>query len=357
MPGMTDVSLEKPLLAALAGRGSNKAGRVPFWFMRQAGRYLPEYRELRAKAGGFLNMVYDPAMAKEVTMQPLRRFGMDAAILFSDILVVPHALGRDVRFEEGEGPKLTPVKPDTIPFFNEAFFDRTAAPVYEAVAEIAYALPAEGFGRAALIGFAGAPWTVACYMAEGGGSRDFLAAKRWAAQDPESFGALIDSVTAATVHYLEKQVAAGAEALQIFDSWAGVLDENMFRRWVITPAREIAQRLKYSCPGVPLIGFPRGAGILYRDYAQAAGVSALGLDWQVPPKWAAGALQSLLPVQGNLDPALLLTGGDALTLAAENILGNLSGGPFVFNLGHGIIKETPPENVETLCALLRDWRQ
>ena len=343
---------QKLLLAALAGK---KTKRVPFWFMRQAGRYLPEYRQLREKAGGFLDMVYSPALAAEVTIQPLRRFGMDAAILFSDILVVPHALGCKVEFLEGEGPKLGRITVANLPFFNAPAFDARALPVYETVHRVRRMLKDEDLDHAALIGFAGSPWTVACYMAEGGGSRDFLETKRWAYSDPESFGQLIDTLVKATTYYLIRQAEAGAEALQLFDSWAGVLDEQLFRQWVIAPTREIVKNVRGEFPDIPIIGFPRGAGHFYRDYVQGTGVTAVGLDYTVPPKWAATALQPLVPVQGNLDPACLLAGGDAHLLAAESILANLGGAPFIFNLGHGMNKDTPVENVAGLCKLLQSW--
>lgn len=342
----------KPLIAALEGRASKTA---PCWFMRQAGRYLPEYRETRAKAGGFLNLVFNPDLAAEVTLQPIRRYGMDAAILFSDILVVPMMLGQDVKFAEGEGPVLKPVRSAAeIPMLAEGPFNKVTPPVLETIGRIRHGLTAEGFHDTALIGFAGAPWTVACYMVEGGGSRDFAHVKRWAYQDPAGFSRLISEVTEATVLYLEAQVRAGAEVLQIFDSWASALDEAQFRRWVIEPTRYIVQRLRMSCPGVPVIGFPRAVGALYQDYVEQTGVDAVSLDPQVPLGWAAKTLQEKVTVQGNLDPVLLLTGGDAMKREAARIIEALSGGPFVFNLGHGIIKETPPEHVAQLINIIRN---
>lgn len=344
----------KPLLGALAGR---KQAAVPVWFMRQAGRYLPEYRQVRETAGGFLELAFNPELAAEVTLQPVRRFGVDAAILFSDILTVPMMLGRDVRFAEGEGPVLDPVRGrNDIPVLEQRQFEKTVAPITETIRRVREGLQAEGFPHTALIGFAGAPWTVACYMVEGGGSRDFNNAKKWAYADPEGFSRLIGEIAETTVLYLERQVAAGAEVLQLFDSWAGVLDETQFRRWVIEPTRYITRRLQISCPGVPVIGFPRGAGRLYLDYAQETGISALSLDPQVPLRWAGAELQSLKPVQGNLDPLCLLAGGDAMAAEAERILDILGAGPFIFNLGHGILKDTPLEHVEKLVGIVRGWR-
>lgn len=342
---------EKVLIAALKG---HRGDRVPFWLMRQAGRYLPEYRDLRAKAGGFLDMVYNPNFAIEVTMQPLRRYGMDAAILFSDILVIPQALGQDLTFVEGEGPKLAPVR--TMEDLARLSFDEDVLkPVYESVAGIRTTMEKEGFGDAALIGFAGAPWTVATYMVEGRSSRDMIHVKQWAYRDPDHFQKLIDKISDATFHYLVQQVESGAEALQLFDSWAGVLDAQQYRRWVIEPARKITAALHEKFPHVPLIGFPRGSGVMYRDYAAQSGMDVIGLDPQLPLEEAA-ELQKNLPVQGNLDPVCLLGGGDALKHSAEQILRALSGGPFVFNLGHGVIKDTPPEHVEQLATIIKNWR-
>ena len=344
----------KPLLEVLSGRAQK---RIPVWLMRQAGRYLPEYREVRACAGGFLDLVFNPALAAEVTLQPVRRFGMDAAIIFSDILVVPMMLGQNVKFTEGEGPALNPIRSvKDIPVLTQSLFEKSAAPIAETIRKVRENILTEGFENTALIGFAGAPWTVACYMVEGGSSRDFTHVKKWAYADPEGFSRLIDEIAETTALYLERQVEAGAEALQLFDSWAGVLDAAQFRRWVIEPTRYITRRLRLSYPDIPVIGFPRGAGRLYQDYAQNTDVAALSLDSQVPLRWAADVLQKLKPVQGSLDPVCLLAGGDALAAGAEYVLGNLSGGPFIFNLGHGILKETPPEHVEALVEIIRAWR-
>lgn len=354
--GSTNVRSGKLFLDVLDGFD---AERAPFWFMRQAGRYLPEYRELREKKGGFLAMAMDPEAASEITMQPLRRFGMDAAIIFSDILVVPQALGQKLEFTVGEGPKLEPLRSASdIASLNAASFDGRLAPVYEAIEATRARMKTEGFaGGTALIGFAGAPWTVAAYMVEGGGSKDFLHAKTMAMTQPEAFGSLIGLLVECTAGYLCRQVKAGAEALQIFDSWAGLLDDTMFRKWVISPTREIVRLVRDVYPHVPIIGFPRGAGANYLSYAQDTGITALGLDYHVPTRWAAQVLQPMLPVQGNLDPAALLAGGDAMTGATDNILGNLGRAPFVFNLGHGVYKDTPPEHVAALCEILRSWRR
>lgn len=331
--------------------------RIPFWFMRQAGRYLPEYRELREKKGGFLPMVYDPETACEITMQPVRRFGMDAAIIFSDILVVPQALGQALEFEAGEGPKLDPIRSTKdISALNFRDFDKKLAPVYEAIKKTKAQLNTEGFSKTALIGFAGAPWTIATYMIEGGSSKDFLHTKKWAYAEPDSFSSLIHLLVESTASYLIRQIDAGAEAVQIFDSWAGVLDESQFQQWVVKPTREIAGMIREVHPHIPIIGFPRGAGGNYFAYVQGSGVNAVGLDQQVPVRWAAQVLQQHMPVQGNLDPMALLAGGDALVLAAERIIAELSRGAFIFNLGHGIHKDTPPENVAALCDMLKNWK-
>ncbi|WP_245825710.1 uroporphyrinogen decarboxylase [Oceanibaculum nanhaiense] len=337
----------KRMLRALKGERLDKP---PFWLMRQAGRYLPEYREIRSQAGGFLDLCFSPKLACEVTLQPIRRYGMDAAILFSDILIVPYGLGQGVAFKEGEGPVLDPVRnaSDLSRLSLDGFHERVA-PVYETVSRIAEALPKE----TTLIGFAGSPWTVATYIAEGGGSKEFVAVKRWAYGDPEGFGQLIDLLVEATVSYLSHQVEAGAEVLQLFDSWAGALPEPGFRRWCIEPTIRIVAALKARHPDIPIIGFPRGAGTLYVPYATETGIDAVSLDTTVSVAWAAEALQSKLPVQGNLDPILLVAGGDALDREVERILSGFSGGAHIFNLGHGVTQTTPPETVERLARRLR----
>jgi len=343
----TGSSTGKLLLRALKGE---KLAVPPIWLMRQAGRYLPEYRALRAKAPDFLTFCLTPELASEATLQPIRRFSFDAAIVFSDILVVPHVLGQRVEFREGEGPALAPLVDERdIGKLELARVAERTRPVQETLRQVRAALPRE----VALIGFAGAPWTVATYMIEGGSSRDFARTKRWAYADPRSFAALIDCLVSATTSYLLGQIEAGAEAIQLFDSWAGVLPETEFRRWIIEPTRRIASAIRARHPAVPLIGFPRGAGVLYETYAGAAGVDAVSLDSTVPLAWAREHVQTRRAVQGNLDPVLLLTGGSAMAVAARAIVTALRTGPFVFNLGHGILPETPPEHVTALVELVR----
>lgn len=334
----------KPLLRALAGE---RLARPPWWLMRQAGRYLPEYRALRAKAPDFVSFCLTPALAAEATLQPIRRFGMDAAILFADILLVPQALGQNVGFGD-EGPVLEPVR-DVVRLqqLHPEHVVSHLEPVCETVRLSRAGLPEE----VALIGFAGAPWTVATYMVEGSGSKDYRHVKSWAYRDPSGFAALIELIVGATIVYLSAQIEAGAEAVQLFDSWAGVLPEPEFSRWVIEPARRIAAELKQRFPTVPIIGFPRGAGLLYRRYAVETGVDAIGLDTTVPLQFAC-ELQQEVAAQGNLDPVLLTVGGAALAEAVSKIRRALGNGPFVFNLGHGVLQQTPPEHVAELAALL-----
>ena len=343
----------KPLLSALRGE---RQATPPLWLMRQAGRYLPEYRRLRAKAENFIEFCHTPELAAEATLQPLRRFPLDAAILFSDILVVPHALGQSVWFEEGSGPRLEPIsgRRDLSGLELAGLGERLAA-VYQTVSRVRTALTAEGKHHTTLIGFAGAPWTVATYMVEGGSSRDFARTKAWAYGDPDGFQALIDLLVEATAEHLIRQVTAGAEVVQLFDSWAGVLPETHFERWVTAPTCAIVARLKTCCPSVPIIGFPRGAGPMYRSYRVDTGVDVLGLDTSVPLDWAAQELQRLGPVQGNLDPHLLVAGGAALEAEVRRILEAFADRPFVFNLGHGISPETSPDNVAALARLVHGW--
>ena len=339
---------EKRLLRAL--RGETQA-IPPLWLMRQAGRYLPEYRALRQRIPNFLEFCLTPEHAAEATLQPLRRYTLDAAILVSDILVVAHGLGQKVDFREGEGPVLEPIRTpgELRQLLSLDDFALRVAPVYETVARLTVALPAE----TALIGFAGAPWTVATYMIEGGSSRDFSEAKGWAFTDRAGFGELIDRLVEATIVYLTGQIAAGAEAIQLFDSWAGVLPESEFRRWVIEPTHRITAAIKQTHPHVPIIGFPRGAGLMYRAYFAEAGVTALGLDSTVPAAIARRTLQPMGAVQGNLDPLMLVAGGAAMEAAVAGILHELRSGPFIFNLGHGIVPSTPPEHVARLVELVR----
>ncbi len=320
--------------------------------MRQAGRYLPEYRAMRADVRDFLELCYWPEKAVEVTLQPIRRFGFDAAILFADILLVPHALGQALAFKEGEGPKLEAIRDiGAVAGLDIERIDRHLAPVYETVGRLREELPNE----TTLIGFAGAPWTVATYMVEGGSSRDFVNVKGWAFSRPEEFDILIDVLVSGTIRYLSGQIRAGAEVIQIFDTWAGVLPEEEFRRFVIAPTKRIVDGIKAIAPAIPVIGFPRGAGVLIEAYAKETGVDALGLDSAVPLAWAAAKLQPVCAVQGNLDPILLLQGGEQMRRAVYKILDALSGGPFIFNLGHGILPMTPPEHVADLFRFVRSW--
>ena len=318
--------------------------------MRQAGRYLPEYRALRGEAGSFLDLCYSPERAAEVTLQPIRRFGFDAAILFADILLIADALGQDVAFREGEGPVLGAIRDRSgLAGLNPGSIDTTLAPVYETVSRLHDALPKE----VTLIGFAGSPWTVASYMVEGGTSRDFGHLKAWAYGDPDGFGQLINILVEATVHYLVEQVRAGAEALQLFDTWAGVLPGSLFERWSIEPTRRIVEAVRASCPGVPIVGFPRGAGVAIAAYAERTGVDGVSLDTSVPLDWAASHLQPKVTVQGNLDPQMVVVGGAAMETAIDEIMDRLAGGPFVFNLGHGLTPPTPPDHVAALVRAVR----
>jgi uroporphyrinogen decarboxylase len=316
--------------------------------MRQAGRYLPEYRALRAEKGGFLDLVQDPAAAAEVTLQPIRRFGFDGAILFSDILMVPFALGQDLRFEAGEGPRLSPALVDS----TLAGLDSARArldPVYATVEKVAQCLP----DATTFLGFAGSPWTVATYMVAGQGSRDQAETRRLAYRDPGAFQAIVDAISGLTIDYLSRQVESGVEAVQLFDSWAGSLSPAQFERWVIAPTASLVGAFKARHPSVPVIGFPKGAGGKLAAYARETGVDALGLDETVDPEWADAALPAGLPVQGNLDPLALIAGGEALENGVRRILSTFAERPHVFNLGHGILPDTPIANVETLIQLVR----
>jgi len=331
-------------------RGENASQR-PVWLMRQAGRYLPEYRSLRAEKGGFLPLVYDSEAAAEITLQPIRRFGFDGAILFSDILIVPYAMGQDLQFLAGEGPHLSPRLVDSSLAALSAVPERLE-PIYETVAKVRAGLGADR----TLLGFAGSPWTVATYMVAGEGSRDQHDTRAMAYRDPAAFQAIIDAIVAVTVDYLAGQVAAGAEAVQLFDSWAGSLAPAEFERWVIAPNAAIVAALRQRFPDLPIIGFPKGAGEKLPAYARETGVNALGLDETIDPLWAAKTLPAGLPVQGNLDPLLLLAGGAELERQALRVLDAFADRPHVFNLGHGIGQHTPIEHVEQLLALVRGWR-
>ena len=343
-------SSEKTLLRALKGE---TVIPPPIWLMRQAGRYLPEYRATRAKARNFLDLCFTPDLAVEVTLQPIQRYGFDAAILFSDILVVPHALGQRIWFEEGTGPRLEPLRRrQELARLTVDGLHETLAPVYETLRRLRAELPEQ----TALIGFAGAPWTVASYMIEGGTSKDFAVAKTWAYRAPDEFALIIDLLVESTSDYLIAQVEAGAEVLQLFDSWAGVWPEAALRRWCLEPVAEIVRRIKSVHPDVPIILFPRGAGMLYEVFANEVGAEGLGLDTTVPLAWARERLQGSVTLQGNLDPLLLVAGGAAMDQAVARILDTLGAGPFIFNLGHGITPETPPEHVERLVSQVRAWR-
>jgi uroporphyrinogen decarboxylase len=336
---------DRPLLAVLKGA---KRAIPPMWLMRQAGRYLPEYRALRADKGGFLDLVHDSEAAAEVTLQPIRRFGFDGAILFSDILVIPHALGQDLRFVAGEGPRLSPTLVDHALEALQPALERLS-PVYRTVERVAAALPPE----TTFLGFAGSPWTVATYMVAGQGSREQADTRRMAYRDPVAFGAIIDAIVDLTVDYLAGQIEAGVHVVQLFDSWAGSLAPSEFERWVVAPTAEIVNRLRARHPDTPIIGFPKGAGGKLAAYARETRVDAIGLDETVDPLWADAALPEGLPVQGNLDPLALIAGGDALANAVQTILTAFEDRPHVFNLGHGILPDTPIAHVEQALKLVR----
>ena len=336
---------DRALLAVLRGE---RRDPPPVWLMRQAGRYLPEYRELRGQKGGFLELCYDPAAAAEVTVQPIRRFGFDGAILFSDILVIPHAMGQDLWFEVGEGPRLAPPLLDGD--FSALKSDPAILnPVYETVRHVVAALPA----HVTMLGFAGSPWTIATYMVAGQGSKDQAAARWLAYRDPVAFQALIDAIVAATVDYLIGQIDAGVEAVQLFDSWAGSLAPDEFRRWVVAPNRAIVEQLRARRADTPIIGFPKGIGEKLPVYARETGIDAIGIDETIDPVWADENLAKRLPVQGNLDPLALLAGGDGLANAVNRIRAAFSKRPHIFNLGHGILPDTPVMHVEHLMAMIR----
>ena len=332
-------------LEALSGTAMSPP---PIWMMRQAGRYLPEYRATRQRAGSFLDLCYNPDLAVEVTLQPIRRFGFDASILFSDILVVPHALGRDLRFEEGRGPLMTPILPEEVDRIDGRGFHVHLAPVYETVRRLRLELPEE----TALIGFCGAPWTVATYMIAGHGTSDQAPGRLFAYRHPEAMGKLLDVLADQSAEYLIRQIGAGADVVQIFDSWSGVLDESSFDAFCVAPVARMVAKIKAAHPAVPVIGFPKGAGSLYDTYRQRTGVDALGLDWGVPLSQAK-RLQADGAVQGNLDPMRLVAGGAALRDGVASILDQLGDGPLVFNLGHGITPETPIAHVEAMIAQVR----
>lgn len=342
----------KSMLHVLSGRSVAPA---PVWLMRQAGRYLPEYRDLREKAGSFLNLVYNPELASEVTMQPIRRFGFNGAILFSDILVVPHGMGVDLKFEAGEGPKLKPVTTmediQKLNVANETYWPA----VYETVTKTRKCLEQDGFQDTNLIGFAGGPWTVACYMVQGSAhDHDFDMVRTRAFGDPVFFTSLIDKITIATISYLKGQIQAGAEIIQIFDSWAGVAGGGLFDQYVLQPTQKIVAAIKQDFPDVPVIGFPRGAGNRLMAYAESTGVNAVQCDYTTNLVQLRRDLGRDIPVQGNLDPLALLAGGDALRIEIDHILKTMQGSPYIFNLGHGILPATPIQHVEQLVKQIRD---
>nr|WP_314441565.1 uroporphyrinogen decarboxylase [uncultured Sphingomonas sp.] len=340
----TGQATDKPLLAVLRGE---RRDPPPVWMMRQAGRYLPEYRALRADKGGFLDMVYDPAAAAEITLQPLRRFPLDAAILFSDILIVPHALGQELTFVAGEGPRLAP------PLSGAEMTAFTPAPArLEAIYETVRQVKAQLAPQTTFLGFAGSPWTVATYMVAGEGSREQAEARTLAYIDPGKFGAIVAAIEEATVTYLVGQADAGVDAVQLFDSWSGSLAPSEFERWVIAPTARIVAKLRSLRPELTIIGFPKGAGGKLPAYARETGVDALGLDETVDPVWAHANLPANMPVQGNLDPLALMTGGEALEKAVRRVLSALEERPHVFNLGHGIGQFTPIAHVEQMFRLL-----
>jgi uroporphyrinogen decarboxylase len=336
---------ERPLLAVLRGE---RRDPPPVWLMRQAGRYLPEYRALRAEKGGFLELCYDPASAAAVTLQPIHRFRFDGAILFSDILVIPHALGQALSFGPGEGPRLAPPLKDVALESLQPAPERLL-PIYETVRRVAAALPPE----TTLLGFAGGPWTVATYMIAGEGSKDHGEARIMAYREPARFAALIERIVEETIAYLSGQIEAGVHAIQLFESWSGSLAPDQFERWVIAPNRAIVSALKTLHPDVPIIGFPKGAGGKLADYASGTLVDAIGIDETVDPRWADTVLPPGLPVQGNLDPLALLAGGEALEHAIHRVRLGFAGRPHIFNLGHGIGQHTPIAHVERLLELVR----
>ena len=340
----------KRLLRTLSGEA---VWPPPVWLMRQAGRYLPEYRAVRAGVKDFVALCTTPALAAEVTLQPIRRYGFDAAILFSDILILPWALGHGLEFKEGEGPVLPRLRDAAgLAALDPARVADKVAPVMETVRLVRAGLVAEGFAGTTLIGFAGAPFTVACYMVEGGGSKDFAAVRGMAYAQPALFQRLMDVLTDATIEYLSAQAAAGTEVLMLFDSWAGVLSPSLFRTHCIAPAARIVAALKARHPDVPIIGFPRLAGLLAREYA-TTGVNAIGVDTGSDIKAVAAMLPPHVAVQGNLDPLALVAGGTALAAETTAILYAMRGRPFIFNLGHGIVPQTPPDHVAALLEQVR----
>lgn len=344
---MPQDAIKKPLIDLLSG---HRQAVPPLWMMRQAGRYLPEYRELRAKAGGFLDLCFTPEFATEITLQPIRRFNFDAAIIFSDILVIPYALGRSVRFEAGEGPRLDPLATpgEIATLATEANFDQLE-PVFETLRRVRRELAPE----ITLIGFCGAPWTVATYMVAGQGTPDQAPARMLAYRHPDAFAKIIDVLVENSIHYLVGQLKAGADCLQIFDTWAGVLPPREFARWSIEPTRRIVAGVRKQVPGARIIGFPRGAAGMLPAYVEQTGVDAVSIDWAAEPSMIRERVQSRVAVQGNLDPLALIAGGAALDRAVDDVLENFGKGRLIFNLGHGILQETPIAHVEQMVARVR----
>lgn len=349
--GLYFMTNNKRFIQVLQGKQTD---RIPFWYMRQAGRYLPEYMERRKVAGSFLDLCYSPDFATEVTLQPLKRYHMDAAILFSDILVVPHALGQHLEFRQGEGPVLTPVNTEKkIDGLGMGKFHAHLAPVYETVKRLHQEIP----DTTALIGFAGAPWTVATYMVGGHGSPDQAATRLMAFQQEDVFQKLIDLLVRATSEYLIRQIEQGAEVIQLFDTWAGNLPDDQFYKWAVLPVKKIIQNIRTQYADIPIIGFPRGAGCRYPDYICDTGVTAVSIDTTMPLDWVRDHIQTLCPVQGNLDPLLLVSGGEKMEMRVHEILTKLGDGPFIFNLGHGIVPQTPPENVARVSEIIKDYQK
>ena len=335
------------LLTALSGQSSPIP---PVWMMRQAGRYLPEYRAVRAKVPNFLDLCFTPELAAEVTLQPIRRFAFDAAILFSDILVVPHALGQSVTFSAGEGPLLSPTMgPKEISLLGTQIDSTALAPIFDTIGLVRSRLPAD----VALLGFCGGPWTVATYMVAGRGTTDQAPARLLAYRDPQAFAALIDILVEASIEYLVAQFVVGVDAVQIFDTWAGVLAGEEFDRWCIAPTRRIVTEVRKRIPDAKIIGFPRGASTSLVRYLNEIAVDAVGLDWMIDRTYAREHIQSRRPVQGNLDPLALVAGGAALDREVETVLEAFASKPFIFNLGHGILPETPIAHVEQMLARVR----
>ena len=339
--------VNKPLLNVLNG---HREKIPPAWMMRQAGRYLPEYRATREKAGSFLDLCFNPVLAAEVTLQPIKRFNFDGAILFSDILVIPYALGRKVDFVAGEGPKLEPItEPQTVQTIWREVDHGLLDPVYETIRRVKKDLPK----HVTFLGFCGAPWTVATYMIAGHGTPDQAPARLFAYRHPEAFDELINLLVKASAEYLIRQIKAGVDAVQIFDTWAGVLPPEEFARWSIAPTRRIVLAVREAIPDAKIIGFPRGAGASLENYASEVPVNAVGLDWMIDKTFARERIQAIKPVQGNLDPLVLIAGGRALDESVDAVLRAFSDGPFIFNLGHGITPETPIAHVEQMLQRVR----